>query len=155
MSYQIITLSSKTMADGSFNVSGIFWLTAPSNLVVPAPTMTSQNPHITAAQLLSLQTGTLVEQSFTTGLYAFGTSLASVQADLQTQYTAAQTALNNLAPVNSNMVGVVYDGTSWYPPTSPMIAPSTVLLDAAPLTSGSQSAVPAIGKSFVLVVYQE
>jgi len=147
MTYQIITLSSNTQSDGSFSVSGIFWLVAPTNLVVPRPNVVSQFSNITSAQLLLLRNGTVVEQAFTTGLYASGTSLASVESDLQSQYTAAQTVLNNAAPVASGLVGIAYDGSSWTTPTTPVLS-INASVDGAALTSGSQLATPTISKSF-------
>jgi hypothetical protein len=117
MSNQIVILSSVTQPDGSFSVSGVFWLTAPSNAVVPNPAFSSQNPNIDATTLISLQTGSLVEQPFTTGLFASGTNLASVQSSLTTQYSAAQTALNATNPPLANLIGTVYSGAAWSTPS--------------------------------------
>lgn len=148
MTYELIILNSNTLSDGSFSVSGVFWLTAPSTLIVPNPSIKSQFSQITSAELMSLQAGTLVEQAFTTSLYASGTSLATVQSDLSSRFSAAQTALNNAAPVISSLVGIAYDGTNWTTPSSPVVNSTPVVTDASPLTSGSQSATPIIYKSY-------
>ncbi len=113
MSFEVIVLSSSTQPDGSFSCSGVFWLTANSNNIVPLPSFTSQVPFIDNTDLNSLQTGQLVEQSFITGFYASGTSLATVQADLQTRFTTAQAAFGTQNPPLANLVGTTFDGAVW------------------------------------------
>jgi hypothetical protein len=112
-SYQIIILNSNTQPDGSFVVTGVFWLTANTNNIIPLPNFVSAVPFIDITDLKLLQAGTIVEQAFNSGCLVSGTTLASVQADLQTLYTAAQTSLGSLNPPLANMVGTVYNGTSW------------------------------------------
>ena len=117
MSNRIVVLNSSTQPDGSFSVSGVFWLTAPSNAVVPNPTFSSQNPNIDSATLISLQTGALVERPFTSGLFASGTSLGTVQSTLATMYSDAQTALTATNPPLANLIGTIYNGSSWSTPS--------------------------------------
>lgn len=116
MTNQITILNSATSPDGSFYVTACFWLIAPSNEIIPLPTFTSQNQNVDSATLLALRLGTLVEQIYTSGLYISGTTQAAVQSDLQTQYTAAQTALNNTNPPIASLIGRAYDGASWTTP---------------------------------------
>lgn len=125
MTLQIIILNTQTNpVDSSFSVSGVFWLTATSTSIIPIPSFKSIFTNITSDQLLALQNGTIVETPFTTGLYPSGTSLNSVQTDLQNQYSIAQTNLNNLAPVSNGFVSVVYDGYTWSTPSTPLNIPS-------------------------------
>lgn len=120
MTNQIIILNTNTQSNGDFSVSGVFWLVAPANRIVPVPMNSSQVPNVSATQLTLLQNGTLVEVPFSTGLYPINTVLADVQSDLQTQYTNAQNTLNNSAPPTSGFIGVAFDGTSWSTPSSPL-----------------------------------
>src|SRR5271170_1850542 len=114
MTYQIVVLDTITsLADGSFQVTGVFCLTAPTNAIVPIPGFKSQNPYIDQPTLLALQNGTLVERSFNSGQFSVGTSLATVQSTLQSQFTDAQTTLTNTNPALSGLVGTYYSGTSW------------------------------------------
>lgn len=113
MSLQIIILNTHNQTDGSFYVSGVFWLVAPLNLIIPSPSFKSQVTNIIAAQLLLLQNGTLVERIFHTGLYVSGTSLEDIKTDLQSLYTSSQAELDSFSPPSSGFVGSVYDGASW------------------------------------------
>lgn len=141
MSIQIIILNTNNHADGSFSVSGVFWLVAPSDLIVPTPTFKSQVYNITASQLLLLQNGTLVEQSFSTGLYPSGTSLADVQTNLQSLYTSAQSALDNLTPPSSGFVGAVFDGTTWSTSDAPLNFASQLVSIKGPKESDGKQIV--------------
>lgn len=113
MTLQIIILNTSSQPDGSFSVSGVFWLTAPSNNIIPLPTFQSQVPYIDSSNLSLLQSGQLVEQSFNSGLFASGTILSAVQSALQTQFTAAQTTLTSSNSPLSGLIGSVYTGSVW------------------------------------------
>jgi len=92
-------------------------LTAPANEVIPLPNFSSQNPNIDQTTFLACQEGQLVEQEFTTGQYAPGTSAQEVQTDLIAQFNSAQTSLNSTNPPVANLVGSTYDGSSWSTPS--------------------------------------
>jgi len=124
MTLQIIILNTNTQSDGSFYISGVFWLTAPSNNIVKLPDFQSQVPFIDQTNLTLLQNGVLVEQPFGSGLFAAGTALSDVQSALESQFAAAQTTLNNTATVISGLIGSNYNGTSWS--NSSPFAPSLV-----------------------------
>lgn len=113
MSLKIIILSTNSQPDGSFSVSGVFWLDAPSNNIIPLPKFDSQVPFIDPQNLLSLQSGVIVEQSFNSGLFVSGTILADVQTALQSQFDTAQTALNNTNSPLNGLIGNVFDGNAW------------------------------------------
>jgi hypothetical protein len=113
MSFQIIALSSTTQPDSSFYVTGVFWLTANSNNIIPLPTFVSAVPFIDQADLVLLQSGQLVEQTFNSGLFPSGTILATVQSTLITQYITAQTNLSSTNPPLSGLIGMSYNGVSW------------------------------------------
>lgn len=113
MSYQIIVLGGYTQPDGSFGVTGVFWLTANANAIVPLPNYTSKVPFISLSDLGNLRSGTIVEQGFDSGLFPSGTVLATVESSLQSQFTAAQSDLSSVNPPLSGLVGLSYDGASW------------------------------------------
>ena len=115
MSNRIVVLGTylNPAGDGSFTVSGVFWLTVPASNVVPYPQLQSQVPFIDQNTLSQLRLGTLLEQSFTTGYFLSGTTLASIQTALQTQFTTAQTALTNNASPLAGLVGTEYTGSAW------------------------------------------
>lgn len=112
-SQQIVILNCVTQPDSSFYVTGVFWLSAPANNVLPKPLLISQVPNISISDLAALRSGVTVEQGFNSGCFPSGTTLASVQSSLQTQYTTAQTALNSLNPALSGLIESSYNGTSW------------------------------------------
>ena len=112
MSLQIIILNTSSQPDGSFSVSGVFWLTPPSNNIVPLPNFKSAVPFIDASNLSSLQYGNLVEQTFNSGLFAPGTDLADAQTAVQNQFNTTQTNLTNANSPLSGLIGNVFDGYS-------------------------------------------
>jgi hypothetical protein len=122
MTMQVYVLSTNTQADGSFSVSGVFWLVAPTNRVVPIPTFRSQVPQIAAADLLSLRQGTLVEQPFTSDLFDPSAVAADVESTLASLYSAAQSALTALGPTVSGLVGLTFDGATWTTASAPSAA---------------------------------
>jgi hypothetical protein len=127
MSLQIIILNTNSQADGSFYISGVFWLTAPASLILPIPSFKSQVSNITASQLTELQNGNIVEVPFNTGLYASGTTLDDAKTDLQSLYDSAQTKLNNSTPPSTGFIGAVFDGASWSISSSPLYVPSQLV----------------------------
>jgi len=127
MSLQIIIINTNNQLDGSFSISGVFWLTAPESLTIPSPSFKSQVTNITSAQLAALQNGTIVESHFNTGLYPTGTTVADVKTDLQSLYDVAQAKLNNSIPPSTGFVGAVFDGTSWSISTEPLYIESQLV----------------------------
>jgi hypothetical protein len=119
MSLKIIILNTNTHIDGSFNVSGVFWLEKTTNLV-PFPDVKSQIPNVTQDQLALLQSGSLVEVPFVSGQFSYGTTLLEVQADLQSLYDIKQAELNNIAASVDGFVGQAFDGTSWSTVSAPL-----------------------------------
>jgi hypothetical protein len=128
MSYKINVLDTAKRSDGDFTASGVFWLTAPSNKVMPQPGFKSQVANIDDATLLALQKGLLVEQAFISGLFTGNTPLADVQVALQSQLAAAQAALDAYDPPVSGLVGSAFDGSAWstpepFSPVIPQLSP--------------------------------
>lgn len=113
MANQISILNQHIQPDGSFYVSGVFWLTTPTSNVVPNPNFNSVVPFVDNSTLTSLKYGALVEQTFNTGLFASGTTSAQVQAAIQAQFNDAQTQLNNTESALAGLVGTTFDGTNW------------------------------------------
>jgi hypothetical protein len=152
-SYQITVLNTITSpADGSFQVTGVFCLTAPSNAIVPIPGFKSQNPYIDEATLLGLQNGQYVEQSFNSGQFDSGTSLATVQALLQSLFTTAQTTLTNTNPALSGLVATYYNGTSWFADTAPNVfltAATVIDFDTAVLLGRIPGAISGRAQGYV------
>lgn len=124
---QITILNTNTQVDGSFTVSGVFWLVAPTDNVIQIPTFQSLVTNIDSATLLALQAGTLVEIAFNSGLFPVGTITADVETALMDQYSTAQTALTNNSPQISGLIGLTYDGSSWNTPIVPTFIPSVVI----------------------------
>jgi hypothetical protein len=113
MSIQINILKMNTQTDGSFSVSGIFWLVTPANRIIQNPTFASQVPNTPAATLLALQAGTLTESWFDSGLFAPDSSVSDVKLALQSLYATAQQDLINGNPPVSGLIGLAFDGTNW------------------------------------------
>ena len=113
-------------SDGSFAVTGVFWL-APSNNFIPLPNFVSQVPFIDPIDLGLLQSGQLIEQSFNSGLFPSGTSLASVESYLQSLYSTAQATLTGDAFPISGVVGLIYDSVNGWTSTTPFVPISPVL----------------------------
>jgi hypothetical protein len=120
ISQQIIVLNVAGELDGSFQVSGVFWLVTPANDVVANPLLRSEVPNILVSDLAYLRAGTNIEVPFNTqtflstgGTFPPGTTLAAVQTALQAQYTVVQNQLNTTNPVLSNLIETSYNGTSW------------------------------------------
>lgn len=131
MSLQITILNTTSQSNGSFTVSGVFWLTAPSNNIVPQPNLKSQVPFIDSTNLASLQSGVIVEQAFNSGLFDSGAQVADVQAYLQTLFTAAQNDLNNTNSPLSGLIGNVYDGYTGVWSSANPFAPADSLFNVA------------------------
>lgn len=112
-SAQIITLSASGQADGSFTVSGVFWLTAPTNGVVPQPNARSNVSGISNSDLSALRAGSIVEQTFTSAVFGPGTSQATVDAALQALFTTAQNNLNNFNLALATVINRAFSGASW------------------------------------------
>ena len=113
MSLQIVVLNTAIQPDGSFSVSGVFWLTAPANNIIPNPKAQSAVPFIDCASLAALQFGSIIEQPFATGEYLSGTDISVVQADLQSQFAAAQANIDSTISNVSGIIGTVFDGYAW------------------------------------------
>jgi hypothetical protein len=96
--FQTITLSAVGEGDGSYAVSGVFWLNAPANAQIPQPQATSVVTGISQTDLAAIRSGAVVEQAFTTTPFAPGTAQATVDAAIDALANAAQTALNNTNP---------------------------------------------------------
>jgi hypothetical protein len=119
-SQQIVVLNVAGQLDGSFQVSGVFWLVTPTNNVVPNPLVRSLVANITVSDLSALRAGTTLEVPFNTtgflsnaGSFPPGTTLATVQSALQAQYTVVQNQLNTTNTPLANLVETSYNGTSW------------------------------------------
>jgi hypothetical protein len=152
MSYQIVILNTITSSSGDFTVSGVFCLTAPTNAIVPIPGFKSKNPYIDQPTLLALQNGTLVEQNFTTGQFSAGTTLAQVQAELQSEFSAAQTALNNTNPALASLVGTYYSGSSWVTepvPNTFLSAPSYIDFETSVLLGRIPGAISGRAQGYI------
>lgn len=112
MPTQITVLSTQTQSDGTTQYSGVLWLVAPPNNVVPLPNFASAVAWIDGATLNALRAGVLVEEVFSTGLLQAGVTLDDVKAKMIAKYTAAQAIVtSNNPPVAA--IGATYDGTNW------------------------------------------
>jgi hypothetical protein len=137
VSNQIVVLASSTYSDTTFSVSGVFWLVVPTNNVVPASNFVSRVSFIDQTTLSALRAGTLVEQPFTSPNFAASTSLATVQADLVTLFTAAQTVVTNGAAPLASLIGYEYTGSAWQAATTPVFDPLGRLISDIYWAAGS------------------
>ena len=121
MAREIIIYSQEKQPSGDTDLKFVFWLSVPLNLQAQftrstassiLPLSTAQSWGVTPTELTALQNGSVIEQVFDTQIPASETA-AQVATLLQTSYTSAQTALNNLSPAKS-YVGAYYDSvTGW------------------------------------------
>ena len=123
---KIVILSSTKESDGSFTVSGAFWLNAPTNSVIAKPDFKSKYHNIDSSTLTAIKTGTLLEQTFTTGLFDAGTTLDVVQSTIASMYDAAQANLISEDPPVLNLIGSSFDGTNWSSVIAPTFLPKPV-----------------------------
>jgi hypothetical protein len=113
MTLKIVILNTNNQSDGSFSVSGIFWLEAPTNNIIPKPDFKSQVPFIDENHNTLLQYGKLIEEPFKSGLFPVNTSIEDVKVSLQTDYNSVQEKLNNSANQNLDLSNLVFDGYTW------------------------------------------
>src|SRR5271157_5641477 len=123
MTTQITILNTNAQADGSFNVSGVFWL-VPSGSVGSNPNFKSQVANPPADVVTMLRVGTLIEEPFTTGLFAGGTVTADVRTTVQDMYASAQAVLTAQS-VLVDLVGTSFDGASWNAPITGSLTSQT------------------------------
>lgn len=119
MSSKIFVISTNMQPDGSFSVSGVFWLTAPANGVIPLPTFQSAVLDISEADQLTLQAGTVVELSFNSGLLPVDTQMSDIRSLLEGRYSDAQTTLDASNPTISGLIGATFDGYTWSNASAP------------------------------------
>jgi hypothetical protein len=101
--------------DGSFTVSGVFWLVVPVNSAIPVPQFKSQVQSIDDSTLSDLRFGNLIEKAFVSGYFPAGTDNSDVLTALQNMFNADQTVLTSSASSASGLIGLEFDGSSWAP----------------------------------------
>jgi hypothetical protein len=113
MAKQVIILGSSAAVGGMTNISFALWIVPSGSQVVPNPGFVSAYAGASATEISSLQAGTTVEIT-NNATYPSSFSLATIEADLLTKYTAAQAAYTSgVNPIQ--YYGTYYDGvlTSW------------------------------------------
>lgn len=107
-----IIINKRIDVNGYFEVSYYFWLSVPvaRQTFYANANLVSAAPFVTAGELISIQTGLVIEQS---GVASFpiGTSTGAVGAALVTKFNAAQATLNAIS--DFSYFGSYWDGTSW------------------------------------------
>lgn len=111
MTTQITVIDAVTIGNDT-SYYCIFWLTAPSNRVMPIANFVSRVTNVDPTILSALRAGTLVEQAWNTGGLPSNTPAATLKANAIAAYAAMQTALNATNPPMS-VIGVTYNGTTW------------------------------------------
>ena len=114
---KIVVLGSDVGADGSFSVTGLFRLVVPVGNVVSKPGYVSLSPYIDEEAQANLVSGAWTEQSFSTGQFPSGTTVAEVRIAIVAMYDEAQVQLNSVGVLFDQLIGT-FDGTSWVPFTS-------------------------------------
>lgn len=111
MARQVIILDTATTPWGAMDVRFVFWFAVSAGKQYPNPQATSIYRGATSTELAAIQAGTVFEQADRIQ-YPAGTLIAAIQSDLQTRWTAANTAFQ--AATNPNQFfGASWDGTSW------------------------------------------
>lgn len=151
-----MTLGVQTAGGTNFTVFGVFWLTTPANNVQPSPVLHSQVPGISSADLALLRSGVITEQPFTSITFSTGTSQATIDTELQNEFTAAQNALNTLAAeAPATVAPRAFNGSTWaaYANNPPAIGSSNFYFNPVHtdyLVAASLGLVPGVtvGRSF-------
>lgn len=114
MARKIIITDVLKHPSGFFEVSAVFWLTAPANRIIPRPGATSVVSPITNPELTAITSGAVVEKVVggQEGILPSGTSVADARGALVTRYNAEQNTLNASA-AGANFIGNTWDGTTW------------------------------------------
>lgn len=110
---KILVLSASSETSGSWYVSCVFWLTAPSNNKVPRPGFKSISYEVPTDVQQGLESGELVEKVVMSSSFAKNTTLAQVRSALELSYEEAQDELDATNPPVADLVGTSFDGTSW------------------------------------------
>lgn len=131
-SFQIITLRTIGTIDGSFEVTGIFWLSVPVGSAVANQNFKSAFPGISPSDLALLQTGSIIEQpfssrdavAFTIGAPSDSAKVVPFQPNtpqdivdgiLLQYFNELQNRLNKLTPPLPTAAGRAFDGSKWNP----------------------------------------
>lgn len=111
MARQII-IQDRINIPSDFSFKYVFWLSVPASrqTYYANAAATSVVKDATAGELSALQTGAVIEQTYT-GNYVAGTPISTIQADLIAKYNAAQTIITNINP--GQYYGTSWDGTTW------------------------------------------
>jgi len=119
VSRQIIILENQVpnrLASDPLSYRYAFWLAVPLTRQLQyarlQATVVSQVPSATAAETTAIQTGTVKEEVNVFSAPA-GSTLAQIEAGLQVQFAARQTALNSSAENPWDHFNSSFDGTSW------------------------------------------
>jgi hypothetical protein len=123
---QIHIQNSNVYPNGSYTLSGYFWLTVSSSIAIPNEKFVSQVHNVPSDAYVMLQAGTLLEKQFTTGLFSQGTPTDDVRAKLLEMYANAQLIVDN-SSVSAGLVGTFFDGTTWQTTAPLSIKPSVNL----------------------------
>lgn len=93
----------------------VFWLSAPTNRILPLPNFVSKVPSaapwsLTAGETTALQNGTVVEQFAS---FDGVPDLATLQTLVQAAFNTAQTAMTNSAFATTKIPGAYWDKSTW------------------------------------------
>jgi hypothetical protein len=145
MAKQVIILNTSAGVGGMTNVQYAMWLVPSGSNLVPLPGFASSFAGASTAEISALQAGTTIEQ-INTAQYPSSFTLATIEADLQTKYTTAQTVLTSgTNPIQ--WYGTFYDGTAWNSQSL-----SLALQRPAPLITAAWTSATAANTTLVMSV---
>lgn len=154
MAKEIIVLETTVDANGNQNIRFAFWFAVSAGKQVPRPGFSSAYRGASSAESASLQAGTVVEQ-IGSAQYPNGTATATIQADLQSRWTAANTTFQALTSPNQ-FYGAFWDGTTWTgAPANPLpIDPSIYQTGATQISTSGDNTVISGTSGQVIAIYR-
>lgn len=110
---KIVVLNAAAVSDGTWTVTSIFWLSAPTHNIVPRPTFKSRALNVPADVQAALEAGTLVEQEQVSPLFPADYDLSEARQALEELYAKTQADLDATNPPVAGLVGTRFDGSAW------------------------------------------
>lgn len=141
---QIIILDQSKSSSGEQQVHFLFWFAVPAGQQTPAGGFVSAYRGASTAELAALAAGSVVEEEYAGVQYPAGFTLAQIQADLVTRWTARNTARAGL-PNPNTFYGANWDGTTWAAATGAIPGKISSLSIASATSSGTGNNVIVAG----------
>jgi hypothetical protein len=120
MARQVVVLEQDSSESTNIKFKAAFWLSVPVARQFYFANATAQSAvkdgSVTTAELTALQNGSVLERVYQM-IYPPGTTIAQIEADLQSKYATAQASLTAQSAEFADTVltryGSFWDGTTW------------------------------------------